>query len=281
MPRLTEERDGAELARSNASSAPDAAIVSRSLELPDGYQHFGWFTSGAANPHGVTLNSPLGLANALGSDAGSQCYFYTSHQIYYEGGLLKQTRSSPNWEGGMVTYATCKHLMRSTSKPSWDGIWIATVGPKDCADNCLVCVGKIWKSFPSNYTMRGCIKESYPSVFSAKCADTNPRGDLYTPKRSLYKPLEVFDHNNFNEPPRHTRSVDFYKKSPGSVSEREDGLIPKWWRDMEYFMHGKHPPVFILSPCWIFSEPMMWSTANPGRAALKMTAGSFAETLYG
>lgn len=269
------------MAESNASDIGDAAIVSRSLELPEGYQHFGWYRPGVPSHHGVTLNSPIGLKNALASDASSCCYFYTSHQIYYESSIIRQTRSSPNWEGGMLTYATCKHLMRTTNRPSWEGVWIATCGPRECADNCMVCVGKVWKSFPSNYTMRGCIKNSYPSIFKVKCADDNPRGDLYTPARSLNTLTEIRDHHNYLEPPNHTRSVDFYKKSPGSVSERDDGRIPKWWRDIEYFMHSRYPPVFILSPCWIFSEPMQWSTKDPKRASLKLTAGSFLETLWG
>lgn len=230
------------------------------------------------NQHGVVLNDPDGLLEALDADQVRECYFYTSHQIYYEDGLIRQTRSSPNWEGGMVTYCTCKHLMRSVSRDTWEDTWIATVGPRECENNCLVCVGRIWRSFPSNFTLSGCLR-SYPEIFKVKMADTNPRGDLYTPKGRALAGYDVYKHSNFLEPPKHTRSVDFYKKSPGSVSERKDGLIPKWWRDLEYTMYGNRPMVFILSPCWIFSRPMLWSDRDPKRACLRMTAHELGRTL--
>jgi hypothetical protein len=260
------------------STATSYRTLERQVDL--GYQEFSpWYEPRLTNEHGVTLNDPDSLRGALDHYGSTDCHFYTSHQIYWEDNVIKQTRSSPNWEGGMVTYCTCKHLMRCTDK-NWGGVWIATVGPRECSNNCLIMAGRISRVFPSNYALRRYMSDSHPDVFTHKIADIDPRADLYTPRYLLEGP-EVYHHENFREPPEHTRSVDFYKRSPGSVSNREDGKIPKWWRDMEYIMHGRRPPVFILSPCWIFSEPMLWSVEDPKRAALKMTARTFGESLYG
>ena len=79
--------------------------MSKSLSPPDNYQHFGWYIQGSPNKFGVVLDDPDSLKEALDSEFG-ELYFYTSHQISYEDGIIKQTRSSPNWDGGMVTYAT-------------------------------------------------------------------------------------------------------------------------------------------------------------------------------
>jgi hypothetical protein len=252
-------------------------LISRSLELPNGYQQFRWMAEGKENSHGVTLNDPDGLLSALSKDRG-EAYLYTSHQIFYEDGLLKQTRSSPNWEGGLLTYSTCKQHLRTTSR-QWPGTWLASLGPRDCSDNCLLMVGRVAHAFPSNYTLSGCVRTSYPSVYKVKQACLNPRGDLYTPKRPLVGD-EVFHHENFVEPKNHTRSVEFYKKSPGSRSDRADGLIPKWWRDLEYISHHGHRPWhFILAPCWVFSKPLMWSTISPGRASVRLPAVALGKAL--
>jgi len=225
--------------------------------------------------HSVMLNHPASLMQAL-EEENEHCYFYTSHQIYWDG-VIKQSRSSPNWEGGMVTYATCKHHMRSTSRP-WEDTWIATCGPRDCEDNTMIMVGKIRRAFTCNYALTDYLKRRCPEVYKVKRACTNPRGDLYDSKKPL-KGSQVHHHEHFIEPPNHTRSVDFYKKSPGSTSTREDGLIPKWWRDIEYYMHKRRPPVFIMAPCWIFSRPMLWSELDPKRASLSLTTWEFLESL--
>jgi hypothetical protein len=245
----------------------------RDLSLPRGYQHFGWFSEKQKpNEHGVYLNDVAGLRFALGFGQDLRnVYLYTHHEIFYQDGIIKQTRSSPNWESGLVTYATCKHLMRSYDRglSGWVGTWLMGLCPSSMG-NCVLFAGKVSRSFSSNYALRRFIIGVYPDVYKVKRASTNPRGDLYTPVGKL-EGLDVYDHWNFVEPENHTRSLEFYSKSPGSVSEREDGKSPKWWRDIEYEIRGRRPPSFILSPCWLFSRPMLKVKQKPGRAVLRLT----------
>jgi hypothetical protein len=256
--------------------------VSRSLTLPDGYQHWypgKWFNEHEEpNEYRNTVNSVQGLKEELATDADVTLYLYTQHEIFYEGDVIKQTRSSPNWEGGMVTYATCKHFMRSWDR-EWEGVWIAGLCPGHCNSNCLLFAGKVKKVFTSNYALRRYVKINHKEVYNIKLAKNNPRGDLYTPTHTPLNPEEKHLHTEFLEPPNHTRSLEYYKKSPGSASEREDGKIPKWWRDIEYDRNGNKPKSFILSPCYLFSKPQVWSTYEPKRATLKLTTGALKQSL--
>jgi hypothetical protein len=251
----------------------------QSLELPNGYQHFCWMQDdGQPNEHGVSLNAPQALHDALQADGNATLHLYTQHEIFYEEGVLKHTRSSPNWEGGMVTYATCKHLMRTYQKPTWIGTWLAGLCPASCEQNCLLFVGRVAVQTPGNYMLREHVMRTCPAAYEVKRASGNPRGDLYTPRRRLLTE-QMHNHVHYFEPPQHTRSVETYSKSPGSVSERADGRVPKWWRDLEYVQRGTRPPCFVLNPCFVFSRPMLWSHYNPRRAVLKLTAARMAAGL--
>lgn len=249
----------------------------RTLDLPNGYQHFNWYEEGP-NPNGVILNDAPSLLASLHAAHVADLYLYTQHQIFLQDEVLKHTRSSPNWDGGLVTYSTCKHYMRTANRPTWKGVWLAGLCPKDCADNTVLFVGKVSAQFEGNYHLSSYLLDHAPEVRETKLALTNPRGDVYTPLRKLYG-ADRYDHYNYEPPQNHTRSVEFYKKSPGSTSDRPDGKVPKWWRDMEYVAHGRQPPSFILSPVWLFSKPTVWSTYSPRRAVLRLTPAALAASL--
>lgn len=258
-------------------------MISKSLSLPDGYQSFDGYSSrsriGPKYDHQrITVNNVDVMRAMLRNQ--SDLRLYTQHEIYFEQGILKQTRTSPNWEGGLVTYATCKHLMRVTDT-NWLGTWIASLSPADCCGNTVLFCGMVNRVFNSNFALSRAVKKEFPEAYKAKLAMGNPRGDLYTPQllASGDDDERRYNHENFLEPSNHTRSVEFYKKSPGSTSDREDGKIPKWWRDIEYLGHGRRPKCFILSPCFLFSEPMLWTSYNPRRAALRLTANDFLASL--
>lgn len=329
-------------------------MISPSLTLPDGHQsYFGkWFADhGEPNTYGVTLQPTLKQLKAVFARAQYKterlAYMYTQHEIFLQppggweidrhgcgravggGDIAKQTRSSPNWEGGLATYATCKHQMRTwRSKEEWLGVWICGLNPASMS-NTLLFVGQVRRAFASNFHLHGWLQSRHPKVVNCKRADWNPRGDLYMGKRILHQisavgkgksRVSVYDHNNFH-PPRspHTRSVEHYKTSPGSVNplqclecglEGEDvtvrtttgrdrfggqrtsmqlcdscgeeltaGPVPKWWRDIEYELHGRRPPVFILDPCLIWPHPLLTSGCSPGRACLKLSVKEFLASL--
>ena len=253
-------------------------LVSKSLKLPDGYQSFNkvWFSVHTQNRHGVQLDPVKNqLAKALKKDKDATLYMYTQHQLVLDG-VVKQTRSSPNWEGGMVTYATCKHNMRTWGEPEdWEGRWIAGLNPADI-DNSLLFVGKVHRVFPNNFELGGFLRRNYPTIAAIKAANHNPRGDIYQPKKDLGAKYGRFDHRSFLPPKNHTRSVDKYSTSPGSVDN-----CPKWWRDHEYVTPGgKRPPCFILKPCFLYPHPsLVMASLKPGRAVLKLTVDKFLKDL--
>lgn len=250
----------------------------RTLEPPHYYQHMNWYVQGQ-NPNGIYLNVPGMLIANLKAVENDDLYLYTQHEIFWDQDVLKHTRSSPNLEGGLVTYATCKHLMRTYSRPTWVGTWLVGLCPKECASNTMFFAGRVSYQFSGNYALGGYVRLFHPRAYKAKRANTNPRGDLYTPTEMALTEAQQHDHRYFQEPPNHTRSLEFYSKSPGSGSNRPDGKIPKWWRDLEYLGHGRRPPAFVLDPCYLFSRPLLWTSLNPRRAVLRLTAGRLAETL--
>lgn len=251
---------------------------SKSLELPDGYQNFSWYKSGL-NPNRVYLNDPDSLCQTLEANS-EELYLYTHHQVFYDQDVIKHTRSSPQWEGGLVTYSTCKHLMRTYSRETWVGTWLVGLAPAQCASNCMLYAGRVFLEFPSNYELSAWVRQNCPTAWEAKQADNNPRADLYTPSRTL-ELAEQWNHNNYEAPPNHTRSLELYKKSPGSTSERPDGKVPKWWRDLEYLQRGHRPRVFVLQPCWLFSGPALWTSYRPLRASLRLTTADLVASLGG
>src|SRR5690606_33633276 len=126
--------------------------VSRSLSLPDGYQHFDWDFDAS-----VTLGDPDALQRDLKEKPGP-LQLYTQHEIFYQDGIIKHTRSSPNWDGGLVTFATCKHLMRSYAY-DWEGTWLVGLCPAFLASNTLMFAGRIDEVFDSNYDLSRRVKE--------------------------------------------------------------------------------------------------------------------------
>lgn len=256
--------------------------ISKSLELPDGFQSLEWLKRKPKKSS--VFDSRLAdkdTINYLKKLDKRSLYLYTQHEIFQDESSLelRQTRTSPNWEGGIVTYSTCKHNFRCYKKPTWIDTWIAGLAPAHLG-NCLMFVGRIAAEFDSNYALACCLQDSYPEAYTVKRALSNPRGDLYTPKKKTLNLVERYNHRSFIAPRNHTRSVEYYKKSPGSDSEREDGLIPKWWRDIEYQVRGVRPPSFILSPCYVFPTPLVYTSYNPKRATLKLDTNSFAQSLH-
>ncbi len=253
--------------------------ISRSLELPDGYQHHDWNWDPS-----VKLDDPRELTEDLRATGASMLQLYVQHELFEESistenpsRVIKQTRSAPNWDGGLATLATCKHLVRSYNL-DWRGAWFVGLCPRDLASNTVLYAGRVDEVHDSNYDLGCRVREISPEVFAAKSSLTNPRGDLYEPM-DAQTGFDKYDHRHFVAPQDHTRSVDWYKKSPGSL----DGLTPvqKWRRDIEYVMHGRRPKVFILRPFHLFTQPTVWSNLEPGRATLRLTAAEFADSLRG
>jgi len=203
----------------------------------------------------ITLDDPDTLRETLEENRYDWVYEFTMHEIFYEDGIFKQTRSSPNWQGGIATMTTCKQQMRSWRSPEdWIGLWNVCYCPSHCSHNAMFFAGRVVRTFESNYDYGVALKDESPDIYNYKLADMDPRGDLYTPKRKLVGE-ERYDPDNFNEPRNHTRSIETYK----------DGT-PKWWKDIRYKLHGRRPTVLVYEPAFLFSRPMVWPVNPPGRA---------------
>jgi hypothetical protein len=258
---------------------PPKQTISRSLNLPSGYQGWGWYRPGY-NPNGVVLNDHGALLDDLAARKDSEAYLYTHHEVFLQNGFIKHTRSSPNWEGGVVTYATCKHRLRSATRDTWIGTWLCGLCPKSCENNCVLFAGRVAMEFQDNVALHDYLRRNHQVAWQAKLADRNPRGDLYTPTAAGRVGSLLRSHRGYVAPAEHTRSVEFYKRSPGSRSTRKDGLIPKWWRDVEYTTAaGRRPRVFVLNPCYLFNKPLLWTKRTPGRAAVRLSCKDLAALL--
>ena len=60
------------------------------------------------------------------TDNHATVYSYVVATVKNRGGQFAQTGSAPNFQGGMITLRTCKHLMRTfLTHDDWKGVWIA------------------------------------------------------------------------------------------------------------------------------------------------------------
>lgn len=246
-------------------------LPSRSLELPDGYQ----VIKESNLNNSLFINRNLRDMVARLKESEDPLYLFTHHEVFFTEGVIKQTRSSPNWEGGMFSFATCKHQMRTWKDPeAWVGTWLVGVGPR-AIGNPILYIAKIIHSFPSNLDYSTWLRAKHPQTAAIKSADNNPRGDWYTPTKTLAHKLSMpggkyqkWIYGSFVEPKDHTRSVETYK----------DGT-PKWWRDIEYRSHNRYPPVFIGMPAFVYPQRILETAYHPGRAVLKLNTVDFAESL--
>lgn len=212
----------------------------------------------------IPLNSPKQLQRTLQGHTVETLYCFTLHEIFNTDEVFRQTRSSPNWQGGIATMATCKHQMRTWLTPEqWEaGVWCAAFAPAHCADNALFFVGRVQRAFTSNYGYTQHLK-GLPDLYQAKQADLDPRGDSYRPKHVLCG-NQRYDHHNFHEPPtEHTRM------------ELGSDKQPKWLKDIRYILRGKRPPVLMFGPSFLFNKGCLWSDLTPGRANLKVSVDQF------
>ena len=179
-------------------------------------------------------------------------YVYPHHEIKLDNGNLKQTRSGPNWEGGVVTMATCKHLLRTYNSLTGKTV-ICGLTNKLEGKNFLMYIGMIDKTFDSNLELGEYLDDE---VFQIKCANGNRLGDIF-------KPIDVnsdkYDIFNFEEPTgNHCRA-----------EENDSKGNPKWWKDIEYSSRGGiRPKCLILNPVTVHTIPMFSWEGRLGRSGI-------------
>lgn len=101
-----------------------------------------------------------------------------------------QTGSAPNFQGGVITLCTCKHLMRTyLSVEQWqggvdskiDGKWVAGFTGKN-KGYALVFLARVGEAFESYADLLAGSKLLTPECQKTKSATRNILGDIYTPK---------------------------------------------------------------------------------------------------
>ena len=95
---------------------------------------------------------PGELSERLDPFRSSAVYSYVVDTVQYEEGLLYQTGSGPNFQGGLVTLCSCKHKMRTYfTADSWEGVWIAGyTGSTDLGENRLFYLMRVHQAFGSH-----------------------------------------------------------------------------------------------------------------------------------
>lgn len=183
-----------------------------------------------------------------------ECYSYPHHEVYLVDGEFRQTRSGPNWQGGIATLSTCKHHLRTTNR-DWHGVWMAGFTPMVCGGNFLLYVGRVQGVYCSMLGLWQALRAT--PAGEAHNARTDPLGDVYEPAPDHGDPYSVASYQLPH--PQHVRRVEYYK----------DGT-PKWHRDIHYAnRQGRVPRLFILEPFYLYTRPMFQSAVKLGRATRK------------
>jgi hypothetical protein len=163
------------------------------------------------------LNSIINHLNA--TDTSAPIYYYVMKTVKRVGDTLLHHGSGPNWQGGVITLCTCKHLMR-TYPDMKQGTWIAGFSGASSNEwkNCLIYLMRVEKTYESNYALWNSLPEE---VREAKAADVNPLGDIYRPlSRETQK--SPFDPAMYLEPCRnhshkHCWKEDIKYKTKGGI----------------------------------------------------------------
>ena len=159
-------------------------------------------------------------------------YCYVVDTVEYEDGRLHQTGSGPNFQGGLVTLASCKHHMRTFSA-ILPGVWIAGfTNTKVMGRNRLFYLMRVRETFASHTEFW--FSQSIPEEAKvSKAADHDRFGDIYRPRESgdlPYSPLSYF------EPCKNHVHC-----------ELED-----WKKDVNYSQDGRRPKLLVGDPEYSF-----------------------------
>ena len=133
----------------------------------------------------LTKNVDLSLASLRQriekSSDGRAVYPYVVASVHYDRGRFGQTGCSPNFQGGVITLCTCKHLLRTYRRVrKSEGVWIVGVTGS----------GLVMRGRHLFYLMFARPFESHAGLWShlgsrvsqAKSATRDRLGDMYEPQ---------------------------------------------------------------------------------------------------
>ena len=188
-------------------------------------------------------------------------YSYIVDTVEYCEGRLYQTGSGPNFQGGLITLCSCKHMMRAyLDAESWEGTWVAGfTSSRDLGSNKLFYLMMVSQAFESH-------RDFWLSHFipdetkTAKAAHLDPFGDIYQPKSESGRPYSYWD---YIEPRK-----DHVHCEPGD-----------WRKDIKYRdRYGRNPLLLTGDPefSFLWDRPLVASPSMLWRGQRKT---SLAESL--
>jgi len=189
------------------------------------------------------MNRDLKSLRAMLQEQHGHVYGYVVDTIQYAGEAFVQTGSGPNFQGGIITLCTCKHLMRSALElDAWPGVWIAGFTGVNRVPgerfNYLFYLMKVSDAYLSHRDLWNKVPDT---VRRAKVAQLHRLGDLYEPRKPGGDP---FDPGSY-ETPRSDHS-----------HYHENG----WHKDVYYEGYGGRPPALLVGDrqlSFLWDRPMI------------------------
>ena len=207
----------------------------------------------------VTLVKNLNLPREtllpkIGLFQQSTVYSYIVDTVEHHSGRLYQAGSGPNFQGGLITLCSCKHLMRTyLDTESWKGVWIAGfTSSRELPRNKLFYLMMVSQAFESHREFW--VSDSIPEeTKSAKAAHLDRFGDIYKPK------------SESGDPHYHRRYYEPCKKhvhcEPGD-----------WRKDISYRdRYGRTPVLLVGHPeySFLWNRPLITSPFKLSRGQKK------------
>ena len=212
--------------RDNAHQAmPRSGILARNLNLPPGV-----------------------LSERIAPFRQDTVYCYIVDTAEQPDDRLCQTGSGPNFQGDLITLASCKHQMRTyLSAESWKGVWVAGFTRRELK-NRLFYLMRVSAAYASHRELwySDSISEE---TKTAKAAHLDRFGDIYQPKSESGAPYRPLDY--------HRPCKDHVHCEPGD-----------WRKDIKYVTrYGRSPALLVGDPDYSFlwDKPMITSPWELGR----------------
>ena len=198
---------------------------------------------------GSSINIPFTnyALEKLKPDSNNQdVYFYVMTTIKLnKNGQFIQTGTGPNFQGGLITLCTCKHLMRSSLEVSqWEDKWIAGFTSITCVNNekknYLVYLMKVSEAFESYNKLWS---NNIPSeTKKIKNAHTNRLGDIYKP---IMKNAKLHDRKDYEKP---CINHDRYENN-------------EWHTDIKYNGYSNRPAALLVGnrkQSFLYEKPIFY-----------------------
>lgn len=178
-------------------------------------------------------------------------YAYVLTTVGKDGNRFVQKGSAPNFQGGLITFCTCKHYMRTWRSPNdWKGVWIAGftgVNIMGNKRNYLFYLMRVRETFPSQKAIWGALLDDVKSV---KNSGSDRCGDIYEHKSNISGEYDI---------------SSYYEPLVGHV-HRETEQSDDWHSDINYKSRitGRRPVLLVGDPCYSFlwSSPIAYSSSK-------------------